>query len=560
MIMHVLKWINDNWRQMIKAYGIVAFVHVFWKLLRVTRRYVRMQKVIGKLPGPPIDITSSDILKNLHRLHHYREEQLCGHRGAPLVQTSNFEIEVVCNTPVTVKTLLKDSFEDITKPGGEEDHLFHVLAEFIGGEGIFTLRHGNSIPDQNAIWYDQRKISSKIFTRGNFNNLMYGTFASKANILINNLKLVAEKNASCQENGVVDIQEKFFCFTFDSIQKIFFGRDVDSVADKEDPYAQAFDGAHRAMMRYHLASIPPNVAANLAPYPFGRLYAGARGWLTNPLFNIWRVMDPDYQDFQKHVAFLDRETEKLISLTRSDPNCSKRGDLLANFLKSDPTISNKRLRDVILNFIIAGRDTTACTLTWLFFELTQNQNVQKRLHEEIDATFQGRQPLLEDLTADGLPYLNGVFMEALRLHPPVPENLKFNQQDIVFPNGTTIPKGTRLVYSPYVMGRDETVYEDPLQFNPDRWIPFKQPTMFEFPVFQAGNRFCLGKDMATFETKFLVVKLLQQFSFELGPSEDPSHFIYALSITSSLCNSLDQTSHNLWIIPTLRNDIFGLPK
>jgi len=157
----------------------------------------------------------------------------------------------------------------------------------------------------------------------------------------------------------------------------------------------------------------------------------------------------------------------------------------------------------------------------------------------------------EQLTASQLPYLNGVLYEALRLFPPVPEDSKFSVNDDVLPDGTKFPASTRLVFFPYLMGRDPQRYSNPLECRPERWIPFKQPSQFEFPVFQGGPRICLGQNMALFEAKALAVQLLQRFSFQLLAGEKDK-ISYSTMITMSLVNSTDCDSHNLWLLPTPR--------
>ena len=134
---------------------------------------------------------------------------------------------------------------------------------------------------------------------------------------------------------------------------------------------------------------------------------------------------------------------------------SKRKDLLANFMNSTRIkLSTSYLRHLILNFIIAGRDTTACTLSWLFYELSVNPDVQEKLYAELsDALPDQKIPAYADLAPEKLPYLNGCIMETLRLHPPVPEDGKFSSREVHFPDGTVVPPNIRLVFLPYAMGR-----------------------------------------------------------------------------------------------------------
>jgi len=248
---------------------------------------------------------------------------------------------------------------------------------------------------------------------------------------------------------------------------------------------------------------------------------------------------------------LDKESRKFIASARSDPELSKRKDLLALFIQAEEkeSFSATYLRDMVLNFVIAGRDTTACTLSWLFYVLSINPEVQRKLQEEIDAKLpDGEAPTFKAVSARNMPYLNGVVYEVLRLYPPVPVDGKTCQEDDVFPDGTKVPKGTLCMWQPYAMGRDANIYPDPMVVKPERWIPFEAPSPHEFPVFQAGPRICLGMDMAQFEAKIATIMLLQKFSFTLKPGEeDKIH--YSNTLTMSVCNSKNQDSHDLWLIP-----------
>lgn len=216
------------------------------------------------------------------------------------------------------------------------------------------------------------------------------------------------------------------------------------------------------------------------------------------------------------------------------------------------SFSTQYLRDMILNFVIAGRDTTACTLSWMFYLLCVNPEVQKKLIAEIDEKLAGGEvPSLKSVASSNMPYLNGVLYETFRLYPPVPVDAKTCQEDDVFPDGTKIPKGTTCMWQPYCMGRDPAVYDDPLVCKPERWIPFKMPTPYEFPVFQAGPRICLGMDMAHFEAKVAVVMLLQKFTFTMKPGE-AEKITYSNTVTMAICNSPSQDSHELLVIPHAR--------
>lgn len=79
-------------------------------------------------------------------------------------------------------------------------------------------------------------------------------------------------------------------------------------------------------------------------------------------------------------------------------------------------------------------------------------------------------------------------------------------------------------YWPYVMGRMESQWEEPLRYLPERWLEMDQrPTAFEFPVFQAGPRVCIGQSMAILESKVLVCMVLERFSIKLCSIEEPRY-------------------------------------
>jgi hypothetical protein len=115
------------------------------------------------------------------------------------------------------------------------------------GNGIFIAPHGPYSSDMGQLWSNTRKTASLIFTRQNFRDLMHSTFIDKAHVMLRNLNQVPEGKH-------VDMQKKFFAFTMDSIMKIFFGRDTDTLTEEKDVYAESFDEAHR---RYSTGSLIP---------------------------------------------------------------------------------------------------------------------------------------------------------------------------------------------------------------------------------------------------------------------------------------------------------------
>jgi cytochrome P450 len=195
----------------------------------------------------------------------------------------------------------------------------------------------------------------------------------------------------------------------------------------------------------------------------------------------------------------------------------------------------------------------------MFYILATHPEIQHKLQAELDEKFKsGETPTIQSVSHTNLPYLNGLLYETLRLYPPVPVDGKEAVNKDVWPDGSEIPAGMRISFMIYAMGRDEKTYPEPDKVKPERWIPFKEPSPYEFPVFQAGPRICLGQNMAIFEAKIVTAMLLRELSFEMDPAEADKITYHAVALTMSIVNTKgtdkEKTfdSHNLWLTPKVR--------
>jgi cytochrome P450 len=177
------------------------------------------------------------------------------------------------------------------------------------------------------------------------------------------------------------------------------------------------------------------------------------------------------------------------------------------------------LRDLIMSFVIAGRDTTASLLTWTFYLLTGRKEMMQRARQETREK--------ED-DYDSMSWTQAVLYEALRLYPSVPLEFKTAREDDTLPCGTFVPAGTRVMYNPYVVNRNPANFDEPNDFRPQRWLEedgaCRKPDLkgFAYPAFNAGPRVCLGRQMAMMEAKVVVSHLLDAFDFDLEPGFVPS--------------------------------------
>jgi cytochrome P450 len=199
-----------------------------------------------------------------------------------------------------------------------------------------------------------------------------------------------------------------------------------------------------------------------------------------------------------------------------------RGDLLSMLLLAQDTegdgtsMSDLQLRDEALTIFLAGHETTANALTWTWYLLSQHPDVEARLHAEIDSSLRGRLPTFDDLPQ--LPYTRMVLAESMRLYPPA---WAIGRRAIkpFEAGGYTIPAGSVILMSQYIMHRDARFFPEPERFDPERWTQAAQaerPKFSYFP-FGGGARVCIGEQFAWMEGILLLATLAQHWQMRLVP-------------------------------------------
>lgn len=217
---------------------------------------------------------------------------------------------------------------------------------------------------------------------------------------------------------------------------------------------------------------------------------------------------------------LDRIIYRLIDERRRSG--VDHGDLLSMLLLAQDEegdggrMTDQQLRDELLTIFLAGHETTANALTWTWYLLSQHEDVEKELHEELDKVLSGKLPSFEDVAQ--LRYTEMVLAESMRLYPPAWAVGRLSTVDCEI-GGYDVPARSLVVMSQYVMHRDERYYSDPLVFDPLRWRPEVRelrPQFSYFP-FGGGPRRCIGEGFAWMEGVLLIATLAQQWRMRLVP-------------------------------------------
>lgn len=349
----------------------------------------------------------------------------------------------------------------------------------------------------------------------------------------------------------IDFQDLFLRYTFDNICMVGFGVDPGCLAPglPTVPFAQAFDLATEGTL-----------TRMVVPEIFWRI-TRALGWgMEGRLAKAISTIDKFAADV---ITERRRELNMLKTLNATEYPC----DLLSRFMQTTDHEGNpytdRFLRDVTTNFILAGRDTTAIALSWFFYLITQNPAVEEKILNEIREILQSRRQSggvgepddddagrttqeaslsFEELKQ--LHYLHAALSESMRLYPSVPIDNKDVTADDFLPDGTFVRKGTRLMYSIYSMGRMESIWgKDCLEYKPERWLRngvFTPESPFKYAVFNAGPRLCLGKELAYLQMKSVASAILRNYHVKLVPEHKVE---YKLSLTLFMKYGLHVTLH-----------------
>jgi cytochrome P450 len=167
---------------------------------------------------------------------------------------------------------------------------------------------------------------------------------------------------------------------------------------------------------------------------------------------------------------------------------------LLGALLGDSGMSSRLVRDEVMTIFLAGHDTTAAALTWIWLLLGHHPRAAGRVHEELASVLRGQLPAVADL--ERLPFTSAVVKETLRLYPPIGRIGRRPVRDLDL-GPPALRKDTAVFLSPFVTGRDLRWFPSPDSFRPERWIEPEagRPRFAWFP-FGAGPRSCIGEHFA----------------------------------------------------------------
>ncbi|KAF9362355.1 hypothetical protein BGX34_006345 [Mortierella sp. NVP85] len=393
------------------------------------------------------------------------------------------------DTPENLEHVLKTNFWSY-----EKGPLFAWMLGDLVGDGIFTS-------DGHA-WRFQRKLASHIFNVNAFREYISDVFVTEGKKVLDYLGKAAD------EGTIVDFHALMLHFTLDSFGHVTFGESfgcLDNI-EAQVPFAASFD---------ELTEI-------------------CSERLKDPTWPLRERLSSVGKKVQQHRDVLRSYALDIIQKRRREGYSAAKKDLLQLFMEAEDD-EGKPLSEELL---IAGRDTTAQALTWMFYLIYRDgadKDIARNLTKEVDDVLQGRDPTYE--THKQQKYAEACFHEALRIYPVAPRNLKVCIKDDVLPDGTKVYAGEWVTWSSYVMGRSERIWgPDAKEYKPSRWINTEKPSQGKFNAFHVGPRVCLGQQFATIEVMSVIGMILQ--SFEISLAEPSKKAQYGISLTLPMMDGL----------------------
>ncbi|KAL3525820.1 hypothetical protein ACH5RR_014192 [Cinchona calisaya] len=315
--------------------------------------------------------------------------------------------------------------------------------------------------------------------------------------------------ATAAENKtLLDLQEILRRFSFDVVFQNLFGYDLQflspgHVSNTTSKFADAFTHAVQIGSERYVA--------NISALPIL--------WRVKRFLNIgsekqFKMSVNEARGFIGGLIKKRKEEKELVG-----------DDVLTRLLISGWT-DEKFVLDLLICLLLAGQEAISTALTWFFWVISANPEVERELVKEILSNGGGESNRDEVNGGGGRcmgAYTRASLSECLRLYPPVPVDTKEVMADDVWPDGTIVKKGMKIVYHIYAMGRSKEVWgSDFAEFRPERWLErdgadgkmwrfVARGDSYSYPVFQAGPRICLGREIAFMQMEKVVAGVLSQF-------------------------------------------------
>ncbi|KAI9987961.1 hypothetical protein PInf_024221 [Phytophthora infestans] len=420
--------------------------------------------------------------------------------------------EFVIGSPEIIEDILSKSF-------GKGEYVHEVLSDLIG-DGVFAV--------DGHKWMQQRKTASSLFS-------MRELKESMATVVQENVNTLNDILEHSMDNGEsLDLFHLLNRYTFEVISEIAFGIKFGGLVSKsEHPVEAAFNFVQQRMFERFLEPM----------------------WLWK--LQRWLDVGSEHR-LRKSIQIIDNTCYDMISRSMEERKTAGsvatdgKRNIISLFLdgasddaKSDQDLDPKYLRDIVVSFMTAGRDTTTAALSWFFYTVSQHPEVEEKIRDEIFSKIpelaNGVISSPSTSQVNDLLYLEATVKEVLRLYPSIPSNIREALEDVILCDGTVVKAGEAVSWSAYSMGRMPQVWgPDAKEFKPERWIDASTGKLvgvpsFKYPLFNAGPRTCLGTKLVMMELKITAASVLSKYHLTVGPGQT---ITYRIGLSLAMKNGL----------------------
>lgn len=380
---------------------------------------------------------------------------------------------IICNRPDVVREAFQTNHEVLQRKSPQMRHALEPLL----GDGLFI--------SDSETWAKRRKVVAPIIHGSRVKGF--------APIMIDTIDEKRAEWAALGEGAEIDALADMAHLTAEIICRTIFGRQLGKNYAAE--VVQGFSEYQRHIDQIDLLSL-----------------FGLPEWL--PRFRGRSIKKP----VRRILSVLDEIIDSYEALKEKGEDSVIGGLLEARDEDGNP-LSRDAIRSEAAVIFMAGHETTANTLAWAWFLLSQCGRSRARLQAELDTVLKGRTPTFKDVA--NLPFTKAVIEETLRLYPPVPILAREATAHTII-GGKPVPKGSLVMVVPWLMHRNPVLWSKPDVFDPGRFLDpkAKKPNKYGYVPFSIGPRICAGLQFGMTEAILSLAILAQDFELKLKDGAD----------------------------------------
>ena len=375
----------------------------------------------------------------------------------------------IVNDPAAVKHVLLDNVANY-----EKTEIMRRILEPALGKGLLT--------SEGETWKVHRRTMTPAFDQR--------SVAAYTAVMTGAAEELMRKWDGVGSDTTVDVSIAMTEVTLQIISRTMFSSDSNNMADIME----------RSFREYQ-AQMRPNLLD----------FIGMPAWLAG--LGRMNVAKRTLRDFNVVI-------DRLIETRTRNPESAPQ-DLLARMIaardeQTGARMTAQEVRDNIITIFMAGHETTAMTMTWTWYLLSQHPAVEAKLHAELDAVLIGRAPTYEDLPR--LPYSRMIIDESMRMYPPAHTMVRVSLAEDTL-CGRQIPKGAIIIIAPWLLHRHTKQWQDPGRFMPERFDAehAAHRPRFSYLPFGGGRRICIGAAFALAEATILLATIAGRYRLTLAP-------------------------------------------